>query len=98
MLDNHFTGFDLRWYAAALTVFAGLSMVSNLKYYSFKSLNMRKSVPFIVIFLFVLFFIFVAQNPPLNLFLLFFGYCLSGYVMWLLGLRKPKPPVTPSQP
>ncbi|MBU1214544.1 MAG: CDP-diacylglycerol--serine O-phosphatidyltransferase [Gammaproteobacteria bacterium] len=95
MLDNKFTGYDLRWYAAALTVFAGLSMVSNCKYYSFKSINMRKSVPFFVIFLFALFFIFVAQNPPLHLFLLFFGYCLSGYVMSLMDLRK-KP--TPPQP
>lgn len=92
MLDNQLSGYDLRWYAAALTVFAGLSMVSSLKYYSFKSLNMRKSVPFIVIFLFALFFILVSVNPPLHLFLLFFGYCLSGYVMWLLGLRKPKMP------
>ncbi|MBU0621382.1 MAG: CDP-diacylglycerol--serine O-phosphatidyltransferase [Gammaproteobacteria bacterium] len=92
MLDNNFTGFELRWYAAALTVFAGLSMVSSLKYYSFKSINMRKSVPFIVIFMFALFFILMSVNPPLNLFLLFFGYCLSGYVMWLLSLRKPKTP------
>ena len=59
MLDNKFTGYDLRWYAAALTVFAGLSMVSNFKYYSFKSINMRKSVPFFVIFLFALVFIIV---------------------------------------
>ncbi|MBI5006163.1 MAG: CDP-diacylglycerol--serine O-phosphatidyltransferase [Nitrosomonadales bacterium] len=92
MQDNQFTGFELRWYAAALTVFAGLSMVSSLKYYSFKSVNMRKSVPFIVIFLFALFFILVSVDPPLHLFLLFFGYCLSGYVMWLLSLRKPKMP------
>lgn len=90
MSDNRFSGNDLRWYAAALTVFAGLSMVSNLKYYSFKAINMRQSVPFIVIFLFVLFFILVSVDPPLHLFLLFFGYCLSGYVMTLLGLRKPK--------
>jgi CDP-diacylglycerol--serine O-phosphatidyltransferase len=94
MLDNRFTGYELRWYAAALTVFAGLSMVSSLRYYSFKSINMRKSVPFIVIFLFALFFILVSVDPPLHLFLLFFGYCLSGYVMWLLGLRKPKSPPT----
>jgi CDP-diacylglycerol--serine O-phosphatidyltransferase len=92
MHDNRFTGYELRWYAAALTVFAGLSMVSSLKYYSFKSINMRKSVPFIVIFLFALFFILVSVDPPLHLFLLFFGYCLSGYVMWLLSLRKPKSP------
>jgi CDP-diacylglycerol--serine O-phosphatidyltransferase len=91
MLDNKFTGYDLRWYAAVLTVFAGLSMVSNFKYYSFKSINMRKSVPFFVIFLFALFFIFVAQNPPLHLFLLFFGYCLSGYVLWFRDWRKNTP-------
>lgn len=90
MADNRFSGNDLRWYAAALTVFAGLSMVSSLKYYSFKAINMRKSVPFIVIFLFALFFILVSVDPPLHLFLLFFGYCLSGYVMALLDLRKPK--------
>src|SRR5512145_183718 len=92
VLDYGFSGDEVRWYAAALTVFAGLSMVSNLKYYSFKSINMRKSVPFIVIFLFALFFILVSVDPPLHLFLLFFGYCLSGYVMWLLGLRKPRTP------
>ncbi len=95
MMDNQLTGFELRWAAAALTVFAGLSMVSNLKYYSFKSVNMRKSVPFFAIFMFALFFILVSVDPPLHLFLMFFGYCLSGYVMWLLGLRKPKTPLLP---
>jgi len=64
----------MRWYACALTIFAGVSMVSNLKYYSFKSINMRKSVPFIVIFLFALFFILVSVDPPSILFVLFVGY------------------------
>jgi CDP-diacylglycerol--serine O-phosphatidyltransferase len=88
MLDNHFTGEELRWYACALTTFAGITMVSNLRYYSFKSINMRKSVPFIVIFLFALFFIFISVDPPSILFLLFLGYCLSGYVMSLLEWRR----------
>ena len=88
MLDNHFTGEEVRWYACALTTFAGITMVSNLKYYSFKSINMRKSVPFIVIFLFALFFIFISIDPPSILFLLFLGYCLSGYVMGLLEWRR----------
>jgi CDP-diacylglycerol--serine O-phosphatidyltransferase len=96
MLDNKFTGYELRWYAAALTVFAGLSMVSSLKYYSFKSINMRKSVPFIAIFVAALFFILVSVDPPLHLFLLFLGYCLSGYVMGILELRKPKSVAPPS--
>ena len=88
MLDNRFTGHEVRWYACALTVFAGVTMVSNLKYYSFKDLNMRKSVPFIVIFLLALFFIFVSVDPPAVLFALFLLYGLSGYVLYLPGLRK----------
>ena len=88
MLDNQFSGHEVRWYACALTTFAGITMVSNLKYYSFKSINMRKSVPFIVIFLFALFFILVSVDPPSILFVLFLGYCLSGYVMYLWSLRK----------
>ena len=92
MLDNQFSGRELRWYAVALTVFAGLSMVSNLRYYSFKQFNMRKSVPFIVIFLFSLFLILVSSYPPGVLFLLFLAYALSGYVMWVLGLRKTSAP------
>jgi CDP-diacylglycerol--serine O-phosphatidyltransferase len=90
MLDNHYTGEELRWYVCFLTTFAGITMVSNLKYYSFKVINMRKSVPFIVIFLFALFFILVSVDPPIVLFLLFFGYSLSGYVMYLWSLNKKK--------
>lgn len=88
MLDNSFSGQDVRWYAVSFTVFAGVSMVSNLRYYSFKNFNMRKSVPFIVIILVALFFILISSYPPGVLFLLFLCYALSGYVMWLLGFRK----------
>ncbi len=90
MLDYGFRGADLRWYAAALTVFAGLSMVSNLPFYSFKDFNMRKSVPFVVIFLIALFFILISSYPPGVLFALFLCYALSGYVMWVLR-RRSKP-------
>lgn len=84
MMDNHFNGEEMRWMACALTVFAGLSMVSNLRFYSFKDINLRKSVPFIVIFLFAIFFIVVSSYPPGVLFLIFLGYTLSGYVLWVL--------------
>lgn len=89
MLDNHFSGEEVRWFAAMLTTFAGVTMVSNINYYSFKTVNMRKSVPFIVVFLIALFFVLISVDPPIVLFLLFFGYCLSGYVMWLLARLKP---------
>lgn len=89
MGDYGFTGQDLRWYAVTLTVFAGLSMVSNVLFYSFKDFNMRKSVPFIAIFVLALFFILISSYPPGVLFFIFLGYALSGYVSWLLNLRKP---------
>lgn len=92
MQDNQFTGNDLRWPAVAITVFAGLSMVSNVGFYSFKDFNMRKSVPFIVVLIIALFFMVISSYPPGVLFLLFFGYSLSGYVWWLFGLRKKRPP------
>ncbi|HET7832565.1 MAG TPA: CDP-diacylglycerol--serine O-phosphatidyltransferase [Gallionella sp.] len=88
MLDSGFTGEQVRWYAAALTVYAGLSMVSNLPFYSFKDLNMRKSVPFVVIFLVALFLILISSYPPGVLFILFFAYSLSGFVMWFVRRRE----------
>jgi len=93
MLDYGFNGDAVRWYAAVLTVFAGLSMVSNLPFYSFKDFNMRKSVPFVVIFLVALFFILISSYPPGVLFGLFMAYALSGYVMWFLRRRNKQQPI-----
>ena len=86
--DNDFIGESVQWYAAALAVFAGLSMVSNLPFYSFKDFNMRKSVPFLVICLAALFLIFISSYPPGVLFGLFMCYAMSGYVLWYLRWRK----------
>ena len=90
MLDYGISGEAVHWYAAALAVFAGLSMISNLPFYSFKDLNMRKSVPFLVICLIALFFIFISSYPPGVLFGLFLSYSLSGFVVWLIRYRKSK--------
>jgi CDP-diacylglycerol---serine O-phosphatidyltransferase len=88
MHDYDISGESASWYADALAVFAGLSMVSNLPFYSFKDFNMRKSVPFLVIFLAALFLIFISSYPPGVLFGLFMCYALSGYVLWALRRRR----------
>lgn len=93
MHDFDISGESVHWYAAGLAVFAGLSMVSNLPFYSFKDLNMRKSVPFVVIFLAALFLIFISSYPPGVLFGLFMCYAMSGYVLWLMRLGKKQPPI-----
>jgi CDP-diacylglycerol---serine O-phosphatidyltransferase len=86
-------GYDpdaLRWVAWAVTLFAGLTMVSNLKYYSFKTINLKKSVPFVAIFLIVLFVALLSWQPPLVLFAAFVVYAVSGYVVsaWMLARAR----------
>jgi CDP-diacylglycerol--serine O-phosphatidyltransferase len=80
----------VRWAAWAVTVFAGLTMVSNFKFYSFKTINLRRSVPFVVVFGFVLFFVLVSYQPPIVLFAGFVVYGLSGYFWsaWLALKRR----------
>ncbi len=72
----------LRWIACVITFLAGVTMVTNLPFYSFKDLNFRRSVPFWGVLLIVVAMVLVSSNPPLVLFLLFVAYSLSGYVMW----------------
>ncbi len=93
MHDYDVSGDSIHWYAAVLAVFAGLSMVSNLPFYSFKDFNMRKSVPFVAIILAALFFIVISSYPPGVLFGLFMCYALSGYVMWIWRRRHKRPPI-----
>jgi len=89
-------GYDpdaLRWAAWAVALFAGLTMVSNLKYYSFKTINLKKSVPFVAVFLVVLFLALLSYQPPLVLFAAFVAYAVSGFVVsgWmLLRARRPR--------
>ena len=84
--------YGLPWVAAFLTLYAGLTMVSNVPFYSFKDINLRRSVPFAVILLVVLGFVLISTDPPIVLFLLFVAYGLSGYVYWLWKRRRPGEP------
>ncbi|MCX7626831.1 MAG: CDP-diacylglycerol--serine O-phosphatidyltransferase [Methylophilaceae bacterium] len=76
----------MKWLAWFATVFAGLTMVSNLRYFSGKDFNLRRSVPFVVLLLIVLGIVLVSYSPPEVLFALFVAYGLSGYVDW--GMRR----------
>ncbi len=88
VIDNGLDGNDVRWFAMALTIFAGLSMVSNVLFWSGKDINLRKSVPFIVLIALVLAFALVSSYPPGVLFGLFLAYSFSGYAVWLWRLRR----------
>ncbi len=78
----------LHWVAFGTTLFAGLSMVTNAPFYSFKVFDRRRSVPFIVLVAIMLSIGLVALDPPSVLFAIFCAYGLSGYVIY--GWRKYK--------
>ena len=86
--DSGMKGWDIHWIAWAVTLFAGLTMVSNIRFYSGKDINMRRSVPFAVVLLIVLGFILISLDPGKVLFGGFVLYALSGYAMWLWNRRK----------
>jgi CDP-diacylglycerol--serine O-phosphatidyltransferase len=89
----------LRGWAFAVTLFAGLTMVSNVPYWSFKSINLKKSVPFLAILAVALALALLSYQPPLVLFAGFVAYALSGYVglAWTKLRRRP-PPASPAPP
>lgn len=78
-------GGKIAWLVWALTVFAGLSMVSNVRFYSFKDLNLRRSVPFWAVLLILLGFVVVSIDQARVLWGFFLIYAVSGYVVSIKG-------------
>lgn len=75
---------------AALTVLVGALEVSNIKYYSFKVLDFRHHVPFMVLVFAVLIVMLIALDPAQVLFYAFTAYLVLGPVIAWNSLRKDK--------
>ena len=86
--DFGIDGGDISILVGVLTALGGLLMVSNVRYYSFKDLDMRGRVPFVVILLVVLVFAIVSTDPSRILWFIFIAYSLSGPVQALLRWRR----------
>ncbi len=78
----------LAWTAFGVTLYAGLSMVTNAPFYSFKVVGGKRTVPFAVIVAIALGIALISLDPPRALFAIFCAYGLSGYVVY--GWRKAK--------
>lgn len=81
-------GSSVAWIVAFLTVLAAALMVSNVRYHSFKKIDLKGRVPFVAILIVVLIFAGISLDPPKVLFLIFFCYALSGPGFTLWTLRK----------
>lgn len=67
---------------------AGVLMVSNVLYYSFKELDMKRRVPFTALLVVVLVFAVIAIEPPMILLGGFLIYALSGPCSVFLRKKK----------
>ncbi|MBT8142728.1 MAG: CDP-diacylglycerol--serine O-phosphatidyltransferase [Gammaproteobacteria bacterium] len=74
--DPSYTSFP----ALIITFFAGALMVSNIKYRSFKDLNLKGKVPFHILLLVPLILGLLFIDPHRTLFISFFAYAISGPV------------------
>jgi CDP-diacylglycerol--serine O-phosphatidyltransferase len=81
--------------AWVFTMYAGITMVTNVPFYSFKEFNLKKAVPFWVMLAFVAGLAVVSLRPPVVLFLLCLAYAVSGYVLWGMGARVRRLPELP---
>ena len=88
MTDSGIEGVEVRWVTFTLMLYAGLTMVTNVPFYSFKDVSMKRSVPFAVIVLIALSIAVINIHPPIVMFSLFVVYGFSGYAVY--GWRKAK--------
>ncbi|MGH8353791.1 MAG: CDP-diacylglycerol--serine O-phosphatidyltransferase [Pseudomonas sp.] len=88
--DFGIQGSNMAFVVALLVASAGVLMVSNIKYHSFKDLDLKGRVPFVAILVVVLVFAVVFSDPPRILLLIFLAYAASGPAQYLLQLRRRK--------
>jgi CDP-diacylglycerol--serine O-phosphatidyltransferase len=81
----------LIWMAFGFTLYAGLTMVTNVPFYSFKDVSFKRSVPFVVIVAIALGISLFTWHPPLVFFGLFVIYGISGYGVYVWKRMKGKP-------
>lgn len=81
----------LSWSAFGLSLYAGLTMVTNVPFYSFKDVSFKRSVPFIVIVAIALGIAVVNIHPPIVLFAVFCAYGISGYLVYAYKKFKGTP-------
>lgn len=88
LVDNQISGPAAVYSLMAVTTFAGLLMVSNIRYHSFKELNFTGKVPFVVAVIVMLVLALVYVAPPLVIFIGCLVYALSGLALTASLLRR----------
>ncbi len=83
-------GRDISILALLVTVVAGGLMVSNIRFRSFKDIDLRGRVQFVTVLALPLAIVLIVLDPPQILFYAFLAYALSGPVAYVIGWwRRP---------
>lgn len=82
--DMQTSGLEVTWLICFIVPVAGLLMVSNCKYHSFKGLDISGKVPFIALIAVVLVFVIISLDPAKVLLIIFLAYAFSGPTQYLL--------------
>jgi CDP-diacylglycerol--serine O-phosphatidyltransferase len=67
---------------------SSLLMVSNIRYHSFKQIDLRGKISFLSVLMIVIIYVAVASNPAIVLFLIFMAYAASGPIQTLYIRHK----------
>lgn len=86
-LENDYNPENIKYLILLTTFSTGLLMVSNFRYSSFKEIDFKNKVPFIVAILTMLIISFIMAQPQRMLFIISVAYALSGPIITLI-LRK----------
>jgi CDP-diacylglycerol--serine O-phosphatidyltransferase len=79
------TGLLWKFSLVSMLLLTSYAMISPIRYYAFKDLTLRRKMPHTSVLLIVGLFGSIAYNPPIVLFMIFFGYLISGI---LIGSKK----------
>ncbi len=82
MDDLGIDGSAVAWWAFAVTLVAGISMVTTAKFFSFKAMS-RRAVSFTAVASLAVGFGLMLMNPQVVIFAVCIIYLASGYVVWL---------------
>ncbi|MEM7408457.1 MAG: CDP-diacylglycerol--serine O-phosphatidyltransferase [Pseudomonadota bacterium] len=87
-VDWNWEGATVAWVGLAVTVSMGALMVSNIRFNSFKELDLKGRMPFIMTLVIVVVIALVSLDPPIILFAVFAIYAVSGPCMTLMQIRR----------
>ena len=81
--NSHIHGPQIDWLIAIFALFVAMLKISTIPYYSFKDINLKRQVPFVIIVLVILVLTFIAFDPADVLLGIGTVYCLHGPVFYL---------------